>query len=257
MPKSSAPAVVIVNTLLIPLGAVCVAAGIVGASRIAEIRWLFVLLAICGAVVLGGAIHGIFAWGKAVQVDEATEREMVAAVQAQPRVTTGLAEPVLAHWTYAPDEWRGYAASEIRFRTREALGMGATVLVLGTLIIGALEGNWRTAAIISGAVGGFIALCRWLMAFFAWRRNRAVPTGDVVIGTTAILMNRRYEVVHDRLVRFGGARVLEAERPAILEIRIMVPGKYRRVAEEYRIPIPAGREDEAHAVAQALAAAHG
>ena len=256
MPKSSAPTVVIVNTLLIPLGAVCVAAGVVGASRIAEIRWLFVLLAICGAVVLGGAVHGIVAWGQAVRVDEATERVMVAAVQAKPRATTGLVGPVLAHWTYAPDEWRAYAASEIRFRTREALGMGAITLALGTLIIGVLDGDWRLAAAISGAVGGFIALGRWLMAFFAWRRNRAVPTGDVVIGTNAVLTNRRYDVIHDRRVRFGGARVLETERPAILEIRIMVPGKYRRVAEEYRIPIPAGREEEARAVAREIAAGH-
>ena len=256
MPKSSAPAIVIVNTLLIPLGAVCVAAGIVGASRVAEVRWLFVLLAIGGAVVLVGAVHGIVAWGKAVQVDEATERAMVAAVQAKPRATSGLAGPVLAHWTYDPEEWRRYAAGEIRFRTREALGMGLTTLVLGTLIIGLLDGNWRLAAGISGAVGGFITLCRWLMAFFAWRRNRAVPTGDVVIGTNAVLMNRRYDVIHDRRVRFGGARVLETERPAILEVRIMVPGRYRRVAEEYRIPIPTGREEEARAVARELTGAH-
>jgi hypothetical protein len=84
----------------------------------------------------------------------------------------------------------------------------------------------------------------------------AVPSGDVVIGTNAILMNHRYDVVHDRGVRFGGARVLETGRPAILEVRIMVPGKYRRVAEEYRIPIPAGHEDEARAVARELAGAH-
>lgn len=256
MPRSSAPAVVIVNSLLIPLGAVCVAAGIVGASRIGEMRWLFVLLAICGAVVLAGAVHGVVAWGKAVRVDEATERAMVAAVQARPQASTGLAGPVLAHWTYAPDEWRRYAASEIRFRTREALGMGAITLVLGTLVIGILEGDWKVAAAISGAVGAFIALGRWLMAFFAWRRHRAAATGDVVIGTNAVLTNRRFDVIHDRRVRFGGARVLETARPAILEIRIMVPGKYRRVAEEYRIPIPAGREDEARAVARQLSASH-
>jgi hypothetical protein len=257
VPRSSAPAVAIVNTLLIPLGAVCVAAGVVGASRYGEMRWAFVLFAIGGVVVLAGAVHGVFAWGRAVQVDEATEREMVAAVREQPRASTGLAGPVLAHWTYTPEEWGRYAASEIRFRSREALWMGLGALLLGTLVLGLLEGEWGLAAAVSGAVGGFIALGRWLMAFFAWRRHRAVPTGDVVIGTTAILVNRRYEVVHDRRVRFGGARVLEGARPAVLEVTIMVPGKYRRVAEEYRIPIPSGREDEARSVAAALASAHG
>jgi len=253
MPRSSSPAIAIVNTLLLPLGAVTVVAGIVGAAGVRELWWAFALLAAAGAAVLWGGIHGIVAWGKAVQVDEATEREMVEAVRARPRASTGVAGPVLAHWTFAPEEWRGYTSRELAFRTREALGMGAVVLVLGTLVVGLLDGSWKTAAIISGAVGGFIALTRWLMAFFAWRRNRAVPSGDVVIGTNAVLVNRRYGVIHDRRVRFGGARVLESERPAILEVRIMVPGRYRRIAEDYRIPIPAGREDEARAVARLLA----
>jgi hypothetical protein len=254
MPKSSSPAIVIVNTLLIPIGAVTVVAGIIGALTVTEIWWAFALLAVCGVAVLVGGVHGIIAWGKAVQVDEATEREMVAAVRAKPRASTGLAGPVLAHWTYEPAEWRAYTARELRFRTLEALGMGATVLVLGTLIVGLLDGNWGLAVGLAVAVGGLIALGRWLMAFFAWRRNRAVQTGDVVIGTNAVLMNRRYDVIHDRRVRFGGARVVETERPAILQVTIMVPGRYRRIAEEYRIPIPAGREDEARAVARQLAA---
>ena len=256
MPRSSAPAIVIVNTLLLPLGAVTVVAGIVGAASVRELWWAFALLAVAGAAVLWGGIHGIVAWGKAVQVDEATERAMVEAVRAKPRASTGFAGPVLAHWTYAPEEWRDYTSRELAYRTHEALGMGAFVLVLGTVIIGLFDGDWRTAAIISGAVGGVIALGRWLMAFFAYRRNRAVPSGDVVIGTNAVLMNRRYAVIHDRRVRFGGARVLENERPAILEVTIMVPGRYRRIAEEYRIPVPSGHEDQAREVARELAGAH-
>jgi hypothetical protein len=256
MPRSSAPAVAIVNVLLIPLGAATLAAGVVGATRVSEMRWLFVLLAIGGAVIMGGAVQGLFAWGKAVQVDEATRRAMVESVRAKPAASTGLAGPVLAHWTYAPEEWRRYTARELGYRTTEALMMGASTFVLGTIIIGLLERELRIAMIISGAVGGFIALGRWLTALVAYRRHRAVPTGDVIIGTHAILVNRRYEVIHDRRVRFGGARVLETERPAVLEVKIMVPGKYRRYPEEYRIPIPGGREDEARQVAAELAGAH-
>src|SRR6185295_15638885 len=98
MPRSSSPSVVIVNILLIPLGAVCVAAGVVGAARWAEQRWLFIAMAVCGMVVLAGAAHGIFAWGHAVRVDEDTERAMVEAVQARPNASSRLAGPVLAHW---------------------------------------------------------------------------------------------------------------------------------------------------------------
>ncbi|MFL5385744.1 MAG: hypothetical protein ACJ8GN_24785 [Longimicrobiaceae bacterium] len=254
MPRSSNPAIAVVDTLLIPLGAVCVVAGIVVATRYAEVRWLGVLMAVAGAVVLFGAVRALFSWGKAVRTDEATERAMVEAVQ--PGASVSRDGPVLAHWTYAPEEWHAYAGRELGFRTREALGMGAATLLLGTLIIGALEGEWRTAAIIPGVVAAFIALGRWLMAFAAYRRHRAAPAGDVIIGRTALLVNRRYDTIHDGNVRFGGARVLEKERPAILEITIMVPGKYRRTSEEYRIPIPAGREEEARAVARQLATEH-
>lgn len=256
MPRSSAPAVAIVNVLLIPLGAATLAAGVVGATRVSEIRWAFVLLAIGGAVIMGGAVQGLFAWGKAVQVDEATRRAMVESVRAKPAASTGLAGPVLAHWTYTAEEWTRFTSRELGYRTTEALMMGAATFVLGTIIIGLLEWDLRIAMIISGAVGGFIALGRWLVALAAFRRRRAVPTGDVIIGTHAILVNRRYDVIHDQRVRFGGARVLHGERPAILEVKIMVPGKYRRHPEEYRIPIPGGREDEAREVAAELAAAH-
>lgn len=256
MPRSSAPAVAIVNVLLVPLGAATLAAGVVGFSRVSEMRWAFALLAIVGAVIMGGAVQGLFDWGRAVQVDESTRRAMIESVRAKPAASHGLAGPVLAHWSYAPEEWRRYTSRELGYRTREALMMGAATFVLGTIIIGLLEWDLRIATIISGAVGGVIALGRWLVALAAYRRRRAVPTGDVIIGTHAILVNRRYDVVHDHRVRFGGARVLDGERPAILEVQVMVPGKYRRHPEEYRIPIPAGREDEAREVAAELAGAH-
>jgi hypothetical protein len=256
MPRSSNPAAVIVNALLIPLGVVVMAAGVVGALTADGMRWAFGLLAVGGAVIVGGAIHGAVAWRRAVQVDDETAHAMVAAARAGPASATIPTGPVLAHWTYGPDDWAHYAAGEIRYRTREALGMGAAVLVLGTPVIGLMEGDWGIGALISGTVGGFIALMRGLMAFSAHRRNRAVTHGEVIVGPTALLVNGRYEAIHDANVRFGGARVLEDGSPAILEVTIMVPGRYRRTAEEYRIPIPAGREDEARAVALGLAEAH-
>jgi len=255
MPRSSSPAIAVVDMLLIPLGAVCVAAGIVMATRYEEVRWLSLGMAALGVVIMFGAVRALFAWGRAVRTDEATERAMVEAVQ--PGASAKRDGTVLAHWIYTPEEWHAYAGRELAFRTREALGMGAATLVLGTLVIGVLEGEWGTAAIISAAVGAFIALLRWMAAFAAWRRNRAAPASDVIIGPNALLVNRRYDTIHDGNVRFRGARVLASGRPAILEITIMVPGKYRHTPEEYRIPVPAGREEEARAVARQLAEAAG
>jgi len=255
MPRSSAPAGAIVNILLIPLGAVCVAAGVVVGSRFAEVRWLGVLLSVLGFVVVIGAVLGLFAWGRAVRVDEATEqamRQAVAGDGASPDPAR-----VLAHWTFGADEWQACAVSELRFRTLEALRMGVLTTVVGALVIGVLERDWKMGLIVAGVVGAFIALWRWAMAFAAYRRNRAAPAGDVIIGPGAVLVNRRYDTIHDGNVRFRGARVV-ASGPAttVLEIQIWVPGKYRHTAEEYRLPVPRGREEEARAVARELTAAH-
>jgi len=257
MPKSSSPAIVVVNALLIPLGFAVLIGGIGGAVVYREIWWAFALLAGGGVLMLAGAAQGVSHWRRAVQVEDETHHAMLAAVRVRPHVSSGLPAPVLAHWTYDPAEWRAYAHAELRYRTREALTMTAATVAVGTPVLGLLEGEWKLAFVVSAVIGTLIGVGRWLVARAAYGRNRAVSHGDVVLGRDAMLVNGRYEVVHDNRIHFGGARVLEGGCPAILEIRIMVPGKYRRMAEEYRIPIPAGREEEARAVARELAEARG
>jgi len=244
------PPVAIVSLLLLLLGAVAMAAGLDGATRGSEIRWAFVLLALAGAAVLGGSVHGLFAWRDAVRLDDDAER-------AQPGASHALAGPVLAHWTYDPAEWNAYTRRQLVTGTRQALVMWVLVFALVTTGVGMLHGEWRVAAIMSGVLATSIAVGRWMSAIATCRRHRAVPTGDVIIGTHAVLVNRRCEVTHGGgRIHFGGARVLEAERPAILQVDIMDPGKPRSVRVGYRIPIPSGREEEARAVARELAGAH-
>lgn len=265
MLRSSHPIIVLVYVFLLALGLVTVVAGLVGLVSVTEIWWAFGLMAAGGALVLGGAIRGIVAWGKSVDADEATAHQMLTAARsgeapAGARRGTG---PVLAHWTYAPAEWRAWADGELRYLTRESLGMFATVAVLGTLLVGVLkgvlEGEWRTGMIISFATGALIGGGRWVMALLAHHRNRAVMAGEVIVGPTAMLVNGRYEPVHDGdrgRVRFSRAYVREGAGPPLLVVGFTVPGRYRRLPDEYRIPIPAGRVDEARAVAEALVRAH-
>jgi hypothetical protein len=247
----------VVNVVLIPLGLVALIAGGTGAMAVDEIWWAFALLAVAGAVILFAGVRGVIGWGKAVNVEDHTMRAMLAAAPSAADAFGRRSGPVLAHWRYAPEEWHAYAAAELRYRTREALAMGGIVVALGTAFLGLVERKWGLAFGISAAVGGLIALGRWAVAWSAHRRNVSVASGEVIVGPTALLVNGRYEVLHDRRIHFGGARVLPGPRPAILELTVMVPGRYRRIPEEYRIPIPAGREAEAHAVIEALHQAHG
>ncbi|HEU4556526.1 MAG TPA: hypothetical protein VFS20_01710 [Longimicrobium sp.] len=258
MPRSSHPALAVVNIIMIPLGLACVMVGIGGLSSTREIWWAFALLTAAGALVVYGGIRGVIGWTRSVDVEEHTAHEMIAAAQAGPSLLPPGAGPVLAHWRYAPDEWRAYTSAEIRFRTRDALASAAFVAVLGTVVLGLLSrGDWPVAIGISGGMGALIGLGRWVMAWTAHRRNVGVQSGEVIVGPTALLWNGRYEVLRDRRIDFGGARVLTKFHPPILEITIKVPGRYRRIPEEYRIPIPAGRLDEAQTVADALNRAHG
>jgi hypothetical protein len=256
MPSSSRPATLVVYVLLIPLGVAVVLAGVVGALTVREIWWEFVLFAVGGVVVLYGAVRGIAGWSKAAKVAETTRSTMVEAAR-EPAVASGeMTGPVLAHWTYRPAEWRAYVAAEMHHRVREALTLGAIPAVLGTLILRILKPDWALALWVGVGLGVFVAVWRLAMALAAHRRHLAVAHGEVIIGPTALLVNGRYETIDDGSIRFAGARVLEDGRPAILEIAIRVPGKYRGSAEEYRIPIPAGRGDEARAVARALQDVH-
>lgn len=260
MPRSSHPAIIVVNVCLLPLGLVTLAAGLAGFVAMNEMWWAFGLLAVGGAVIMGGAVHEIRAWGKRLVADEHTAHEMLSAVRAgqiapsaaaaAPRRAT---DPVLARWTYAPDEWRAYADAEMRLALREAAMMAFTIVLLGTVLIGVLDREWEAAFILSLATSVFVAGGRLLMAWLAHRRHRSVAAGEVIVGPRAMLVNGRYETVHDgSRIRFSRAQVREGTRPALLVVEITVPGRYRRLPDEYRVPIPAGREDEARAVAQAL-----
>lgn len=258
MPRSSHPAFAIVNVVMIPLGLACVMTGVGGLLSATGIWWAFALLTAAGALLVYAGVRGVIGWGRSVNVEEHTAHEMIAAAQAGPGAFKRETGPVLAHWRYEPGEWRAYTAAEFRFRTRDSLATAAFVAVLGTAVLGLLSrGNWPIAFGISGAMGAFIGVGRWVMAWTAHRRNLAVQSGEVIVGPTALLWNGRYEVLQDGRIDFGGARVLTKFQPAILELTIKVPSRYRRIPEEYRIPIPAGRLDEAQAVAGALNRAHG
>lgn len=258
MPRSSHPALAVVNVMMIPLGLACVIVGIGGLNAAREIWWAFALMAAAGALLVYGSIRGVIGWARSVEVENHTAHEMVAAVQAGPGRLPPGGGPVLAHWRYGPDEWRAYTLAEIRFRTRDALVMAAFVAGVGTAVLGLLSwGDWGIALGISSAMGAFIGLGRWAMAWMAHRRNAAVQGGEVIVGPAALLWNGRYEVLHDGRIHFGGARIIDGVRPPIVEITIKVPGRYRRIPEEYRIPIPGGRMDEARALVDALHRAHG
>jgi len=292
MPKSSNPLNLAVAALLAVMAVPCMILGVVGLFTAGEIAWVFGLLAAGGAMMIAGAIQSVIRWRKAVAEEEATTYAMIQAInasraaeesrtfqpsEASPGVLPDAApfiasagasavgsaaargrmpEPVLAHWTYEPAEWAAYAQREAAYRTREAIGVGAGVAALGTLFVGLTEGDWGLGFAISAAVGGIIGLGRWGMARSARASNLAGPSGEVIIAPNAILLNGRYEVLQDHHFHFGGVRYVEDERPPLLEFTVTWKTGNGPTNEQYRVPVPSGREDEAHALVDTFRRIH-
>jgi hypothetical protein len=296
MPKSSNPLNLAVSALLAVMAMPILFIGLVGLFTAGEIWWVFGLMAAGGGLMIAGAIQNVGKWKKAVAEEEATTRAMLEAVgapqvsraapgeipAASPRAVPAAApagpetarngaheiarsaaaspgrptEPVLAHWRYDPSEWSAYAHREATFRGREALGVGVGVAVLGTLFGGIWEGDWGGGFAVAAVIGGVIGGIRWAMAHAARASNLSTPAGEVIISPNAILLNGRYEVLQDDNFRFGGVRYVETERPPILEFTVTWATRSGRTNEQYRVPVPAGREDEARALVDTFRRIH-
>jgi hypothetical protein len=158
------------------------------------------------------------------------------------------------------------------FADPEARVIFAVVVLAGVLIlVGMVQGlvRWRRAyrreeeeAAALAAVARARAadptarLPRTVLAHWTYPWSTATPAGDVVISPTAILMNDHYQVIQDHHFRFRSAHVVDDVRPKLLVIGIEWPTRYGMMRDDYRIPIPDCREDQARKVASALARQH-
>ena len=261
MPRSGNPVFPVINLMLVPFGlfALFVGIAVLAAGEGGEVWWLYVVFLLAGLLMLGGAASNLVRWWRWQRREDAAAAAMAAAARAHAvDPAAPLPAPVLAHWTYEPVEWSAYASREVGHRGGEALWRFVGTVALGTALLGWRDDvGWGTAFFVSLAVGAMIGGGKWLIARSAHQQNVATPRGEVVITPTAVLMNGRYEVLQDHHFRFLGARILEDERPRILLLTIDWPTRSGRVSDTYRIPIPAGREHEARAVARELVAGYG
>lgn len=157
---------------------------------------------------------------------------------------------VLAHWTYAPDEWSAYTRGELRFRSGEARWLGLGVALLGILILAFREDtDSRIAAAVSIVIGSVIYLGKMLQARSAHAANTATRGGEVVISPNAVLLNGRYHVLQDDRFHFAGVRLLDEDDPPVLEFTVAWRTRSGRADEQVYVPVPRGREEEARALA--------
>ncbi|HEX2190455.1 MAG TPA: hypothetical protein VHG51_16220 [Longimicrobiaceae bacterium] len=277
MPSSSNPFNLVSAALLAFCGVPCVILGTVGVlSDTGPMRPVLGLLAVSGLLMIGGAVQAVLAWRRAERRERGHEAALYQAVRGhepalpQPPAPTAAAPPaepaarteppasgareadaeVLAHWTYAPDEWSEYARQELRFRRGEALSVGLGVVVLGVLLlVYRRDAEYGVALGVAGVVGAIIYAGRLLQARSAHAANTATRGGEVVISPRAVVLNGRYHVLQDDRFHFAGVRLLDEEDPPVLEFSVVWSTRSGRADEQVYVPVPRGREEEARALA--------
>jgi hypothetical protein len=279
MPNSSNPFNLVISIVLMIMAVPIAIIGVVGMFSGGEIAWVFAMLAAGAGLMLGSGVSTVMKWRRAVARESAHALAMRSAAlpgfEPPPRTRLVVGVPfdagldasadvvpadarpslpqaeVLAHWTYDVDEWGVYATNEMRYRTREALWLGVGIVVLGTLFLWFVEGDALSGLGISGAVAAIVVAGKWLVARSTRAANLRVPTAEAVISPDAVLLNGKYHTLRDDTFRFGGVKLVESERPCVLEFTVKwTTSKGATNDAQIRVPVPVGREDEARAVVE-------
>ena len=153
-----------------------------------------------------------------------------------------------AYWQYNQEEWQTYTEREWKFRLQEAAWVGIGTGVLATLILYLTRGeDLMTILAISFGIGLLLFVCRVIIAWFTVRANRTADQAVVFIADNGILLNGKFYMLRSNLIRFGGVQWLD-EKPPILEFTVTWDTRRGTSNEQIRVPVPAGKEEEAKAL---------
>ncbi len=281
MPRPSNPLAAASGAMVAFFGVLMTMIGLAGASEPSEIRAVMVVMALAGGAMVYGGIQMILTWRRAEKRMEEDMRIMhapnavpaAAVLPAAPaRTVTEEGVPVyeeqlnpprpddappelLAVWSYDPGEWGTYTAGEMKAKGSEMLWTGVVLVVVGTWIFKEDAGLWAGFSYSAG-FAMFICGLQWAIARSAHEKNVAVPSGDVRITTHAVLLNGTYLVLNDDHNHVGKATLVPGE-PSILEVKVEWSTRNGPTHELIRIPVPAGREEEAERVRLRLLAEAG
>jgi len=159
--------------------------------------------------------------------------------------------PVLAHWTYAPNEWAAYAARERRAEKKDMrMAMVLMAVVVGGVVLLTSVPNWESV-LIMGAVFAFSALSYPGALEITRRLDPRGGTPSATLASNAVLFHGRRLYLQDEHSRITGVRYEEGEAPSLF-VGVRFRNPRGEVPYEIRVPVPRGREEEARAVAAAF-----
>lgn len=204
-----------------------------------------VALAMASAAMLAAGARGIARMNR--EAEDRAEGEH-ARVREEVARTMG---PVVARWTYDPDEWEAWTAREDAQRSR-----GAWAIPVVAALIGGGAGLRRG---VDAAIGAAALMAVFAAAMVAWRgwavprrrSNHSARGRTVTIATHAVLVDGGRDFWVDPSTRVARVQYLADAQP-VLAITVRYGG---RAAYEHtvRLPVPRGRDGEARELADRFA----
>lgn len=207
-------------------------------------------------LAIGGVMVAVSVWLVRGVSREYEAEEAARPKQARPQADPDAEPPVLARWTVDGSEWRAYSLRELRGATRDAAITFAGMLALGTLVMRGFTGSWTWGFAAAAALAALGAGLTWLTARVRHREDRTAARGEIVVWPDGVEINGRGYFFGDGDRRLAGVRLLDTERPAVLEVvarrTVRTRNGIRTEEDVVRVPVPREREDEARALIPAL-----
>ncbi len=156
---------------------------------------------------------------------------------------------LLAHWKYDPSEWGDYSEKEYVRAKKEKWGMFWLVAAICVIVGGIFIATHDDAFVPVAAVLGGLLLLIVFVILISTRYDYAVNKkyiGEAFITPDGVYLNRQLH-----LWRGWGASLDDAsynEQGKYLAFRYSTPNRYGRADYTVRVPVPAGKEEEARRV---------
>lgn len=231
-----------------------------------ELWWLGAILCACCFLMIFGGIETI----RGARFKERManlERERIATELAQQKATedfatqgivpteTPAAVPlrpeVLAHWTFKTKEWNQFIAVEKRRRLESSIYEGIGIMVLGTIVIMlARESVFSIALGVSTAIALIVGTLRYSLNMKSYGPTSS--KNEVTITSQSVLINDKLNPYRSDTLHLEKIKLIEGS-PDVLEFTYAwLTSKKKKAFDEMRIPVPAGKKEEAKLLIQKI-----
>jgi hypothetical protein len=163
---------------------------------------------------------------------------------------------LLARWTYTADEWKAFAPGETH-RLADDKGMLLKIMA-GFMLVATVATvliSRRPALFVGGILAGIWILCWAIVRMQVHRQSKLeqAPPPEIRISAQALLIGGQLHVWSGWGNRLEKC-LMDEQAPPKIAITYSTPGRTSRPTQTVCVPIPTGREAEAAALVNRLAA---